>query len=58
MSDPIYRLLERHQQLDAKLRREQSRRWIDPFEIVRLKKMKLALRDRIARFSGNRAGIA
>lgn len=51
MSDTVYRLLERHQQLDERLRREQARRWVDPFEIVRLKKLKLTIRDRMARFA-------
>ncbi|MBC2664400.1 DUF465 domain-containing protein [Novosphingobium flavum] len=48
MSDLTFRLLERHQQIDALLRRAQSRRWADPLEILRLKKLKLVLRDRLA----------
>ena len=48
MSIRIYRLLERHQRLDDRLRRAQSRRFADPFEIRRLKKFKLAIKDRIA----------
>ena len=55
MSDRLYRLLERHQQIDAELRSAQSRRWVDPFEIVRLKKLKLALKDRLARLSRRQA---
>ncbi|MCK9541055.1 MAG: YdcH family protein [Novosphingobium sp.] len=51
MSDTVYRLLERHQKLDERLRRAQSRRFADPLEIARLKKLKLAIRDRIARFA-------
>ena len=51
MSDPFFRLLERHQRLDAELRRAQGRRWPAPFEIARLKKLKLALKDRLARFA-------
>jgi len=49
MPDRVYHLLERHQKLDDRLRRELSRRWSDPFEIARLKKLKLALKDRLAR---------
>jgi uncharacterized protein YdcH (DUF465 family) len=58
MSNRVYRLLERHQKLDDHLRRAQSRRWVDPHEIGRLKKLKLAIKDRIARLSPNaiRAG--
>ena len=49
MSDRVFRLLERYQKLDAALRLAQQRRVGDPFEIVRLKRLKLALKDRIAR---------
>ena len=49
MSNRIYRLLERHQKLDEHLRRAQSRRFADPFEIRRLKKIKLAIKDRLER---------
>lgn len=55
MSNRIYRLLERHQKLDDRLRRAQSRRFVDPFEISRLKKIKLAIKDRIARLAGRGA---
>jgi uncharacterized protein YdcH (DUF465 family) len=49
MSDRLFRLLERHQQLDEQLRSARLRRWADPFEIARLKKLKLAVKDRLAR---------
>ena len=49
MSDRVFRLMERHQQLDDALRQAQRRRLADPFEIVRLKKLKLAIKDRMAR---------
>ena len=51
MSISVYRLLERHQWLDDRLRQAQERRFADPFEIGRLKKLKLAIKDRIARFA-------
>jgi len=47
MSDYDFRLLERHQRLDERLRRELARRWADPIEIARLKKLKLAIKDRL-----------
>jgi uncharacterized protein YdcH (DUF465 family) len=55
MSDRIFRLLERHRRVDDALRDAQRRRWVDPFEIVRLKKLKLALKDRLARLSRRQA---
>jgi uncharacterized protein len=51
MSDRVFRLLERHQRLDEHLQRIQMRRWPDPFEVVRLKKLKLILKDRLSRRS-------
>lgn len=51
MSDRVFRLLERHQKLDEALRRLQARRWPDPFEIARLKKLKLAVKDRLVRLA-------
>lgn len=49
MSDRYFRLLERHQKLDERLRSLQRRRFSDPFELARLKKLKLAIKDRLAR---------
>ncbi len=54
MSDGIFRLLERHQKLDDALRAAQRRRWIDPFEVARIKKLKLAIKDRLARLASTR----
>jgi len=54
MSDHAYRLLERHQKLDALLQRAWTRRFPDPFEIARLKKLKLAIKDRLARLAFRR----
>lgn len=51
MSDHAFRLLERHQKLDARLRVLQSLRWPDPLELARLKKLKLAVKDRLARLA-------
>lgn len=51
MTDTAYRLLESHQRLDALLRRAQTKRFADPFEIARLKRLKLAIKDRLARLA-------
>lgn len=51
MSERIFRLLERHQKLDDRLRMAQSSRIADPFEIARLKKLKLAIKDRLSRLA-------
>ncbi len=51
MTTSVYRLLERHQRLDDHLRSAQMRRFVDPIEIGRLKKLKLAIKDRIARMA-------
>ena len=48
MSDRVFRLMERHKKLDSHLQLARSRRWQDPFEIARLKKLKLAIKDRVA----------
>ena len=58
MSDRLFRLLERHQKLDDALRHVQARRWPDPFEIARLKKLKLALKDRLAQLSSNNRRVS
>jgi uncharacterized protein len=49
MSDRLFRLMERHQKLDAMISAERARRFHDPLELLRLKKLKLAIKDRIAR---------
>lgn len=58
MSDRLFRLLERHQKLDEALRKVQTRRWPDPFEIARLKKLKLAIKDRLARLSAKNRRVS
>jgi len=54
MSDQVYLLLERHQKLDERLRSEQRRLFTDPFEIARIKKLKLAIKDKLARLTRSR----
>ena len=48
MTTSHFRMLERHARIDEALRREQGRRLPDPFVTMRLKKLKLAIKDRIA----------
>ena len=47
MSEHVFRLMERHQKLDRLLEDARRRRWVDPLEILKLKKLKLAIKDRI-----------
>lgn len=49
MSDRLFRLMERHQKLDHLIASAHRRRLGDPFALLRLKKLKLAIKDRIAR---------
>ena len=49
MTERIFRLLERHQRLDALLRIAQDRRFTDPYEIAYLKHSKTRIRDRLVR---------
>ena len=51
MSDRLYRLMLAHQRIDEALRREQRRRGVSPFVLIRLKRMKLRAKDMIARLS-------
>lgn len=43
----VFGLLVRHQKLDEQLRREQSRPAPDVLRIAKLKKLKLAIKDRL-----------
>ena len=51
MSARLFRLMERHHRLDRGLRQLQLQRWPSPFQIARLKKLKLALKDRLSGLS-------
>lgn len=57
MSDRYFRMLERHQKLDERLRLLQRLRSVDPLEIARLKKLKLAIKDRMAQFMARRSRL-
>lgn len=51
MHSRLYRLIEKHQRIDEALRLAQHRREPDQIEIVRLKKLKLRVKDLIHRFT-------
>ncbi|MES2302284.1 MAG: DUF465 domain-containing protein [Pseudomonadota bacterium] len=55
MSDRYFSLLERHQKLDEALRLARRKRWVDPFEIARIKKLKLTVKDRLSRLLPRRS---
>ena len=48
MSTQVYRLTLAHQRLDQAIREELQRRWPDSIRLLRLKKMRLAVKDRLA----------
>lgn len=58
MSDFVYRLMERHSRLDDELRQAMLRPAADPREIARLKKLKLAVKDRLTRLMRGTARTA
>jgi hypothetical protein len=51
MSDHSFRLLQYHQRLDGELRNEMRRNWPSFDRIQRLKKLKLAVKDRLNRLA-------
>ena len=55
MSDRYYRLMRVHQRIDDQLRREQRRRGVSPFVLMRLKKMKLRAKDLMQRLTHNQS---
>ncbi len=52
MSNTSFRLMQFHQKLDAQLRAEINRRWPDPLQIQKLKKLKLKVKDQLANLAG------
>ena len=51
MSGTAYHLLLIHRRLDDEIRRHQKMRWPDILRIQRLKKLKLAVKDRLHRLA-------
>lgn len=51
MSEHSFRLLQYHQRLDGELRQEMRRSWPSFVRIQRLKKLKLAVKDRLNRLA-------
>ena len=47
MTIETFRLMEAHQRIDEAIRLESGRRRPDPFRVMRLKKLKLAIKDRL-----------
>ena len=56
MTTSMFLLLERHAKIDDALRLEQRRRFPNPFKMRQLKKLKLAVKDRLHRLSRRRQG--
>ena len=58
MNATLYRLTVIHRRLDEEIRRELKRRFPDTTRLLRLKKLKLAVKDRLYRNLPRRAGTA
>lgn len=51
MNTSSYRLLMLHSRLDGEVRREQQQRFPNVWRLLRLKKLKLAIKDRLHRLA-------
>ena len=47
MTFSSFRLMQYHQKIDRELRAEITRRWPDIFRVQKLKRLKLAIKDRL-----------
>ena len=56
MTMSMFLLMERHARIDDALRKEQRRRFPDVFRMQQLKKLKLAVKDRLHRLGRRKAG--
>jgi len=57
MSMSFFRLMQLHQSLADRISREQKQRFPDPFLVQRLKRLKLSVKDRLARRSMARQSV-
>ena len=59
MTISSFRLMQYHQRIDRELRAEIARRWPDGFRIQKLKRLKLAVKDRLqnTRHSGGQGAV-
>lgn len=55
MSDKMFRLMERHQKIDRLIASLHKNRFVDRLEVLRLKKLKLAVKDRLTALTRSRA---
>ena len=53
MNFSSFRLMQYHQKLDTELRAERAQRWPDVFRIQKLKRLKLAVKDRLSKSATN-----
>jgi hypothetical protein len=51
MTITSFRLMQYHQRIDRELRAEIARRWPDGFRIQKLKRLKLAVKDRLQNYA-------
>ena len=58
MNPSIFRMATVHRKLDEEIRRELKRRFPDGLRLQRLKKLKLAIKDRLHQRAHRRAGVA
>ncbi len=58
MNPIMYRLTVTHRRLDEEIRRELRRRFPDRMRLLRLKKLKLAVKDRLHRLRPRRTSAA
>jgi len=56
MTFSLFRLMQYHQKLDSELRAERARRWPDVFRIQKLKRLKLAVKDRLTNHAAKTFG--
>ena len=57
MTARVFRLTQMHQRIDQRLRAEVRKLWPDWFEVARLKRTKLRIKDALARMTtGRRTG--